>query len=648
MSTNRITGLATGMDTETLVKGLMDAAKTPMIKLKQKRQLDVWRMEAYREMTSKMTALKSEYMNVLNQSTNMTSKSSYKVISSTRMDKITGLTSNAVDITTNAETSVANHTIKIDRLATAASAESTAGVTKDVQSSAVILDLNLSGKEFKINLDGIQKTITLNNYADMDALILDMNDKIKTAFGTGIDDVNGKIQVAETSVGSGMLKFTVGNGASVMVAQTADVIENDALAGLKLTAGDSNRLNASAKLGDLKTRFNTELTFGGVGLDELRFSINGSEEFVFDIDTTLSEMMSEVNANIKANVIMKYDEVNDKFTIESKTKGAGANIIINQTAGGFFGAVSNIAAASYSNGLDAKVTIDGQEILRNSNEFTVNNVGYKLKATTANTIDINMNIDTQKVYDNIKTFITKYNELIDNINLKTSEKYDRNYQPLTDDEREAMSDDDIVTWEKKAKTGLLKNDNILQSMVYKMRTAISEAVGGGTGLLASIGISTSGYEDKGKLVIDEIKLKAAIEGSPDKVADLFAKKSTTHPVYKRTLTLDERKIRYEEEGIANRLYDILEDNISTYRDANGKKGFLVEKAGIVGDASEATNFLTNQIIDYELDIADWEDRLADKEDGYYAKYAALEVAIQKMNTQSSYISNMLGGSSSGS
>ncbi|HAN10731.1 MAG TPA: hypothetical protein DCP90_09000 [Clostridiales bacterium] len=645
MATNRITGLATGMDTESIVKGLIDAEKSPMIKLKQKSQVATWSMEAYREITSKMTTFKNDYMNVLNQTSNMLSKSSYKSITSTLTDKITGVTSNAVSITTNAETSVTNHTIKIDRLATAAIAESTDGVTKDVQSSAVIADFNLDGKQLKISLDGTQKTITLSNYADMDALILDVNSKIKTAFGKGIDDINGKITAAETSVGSGKLQFTVGNGASVMVLQTADVTANDALSSLNLTTGDSNRLNTSAKLGDLKTKFNTELTFGGVDSDELRFKINGSDEFVFDTDTTLSEMMSEINSDTKANVIMKYDEVNDKFTIEAKTKGAGANIIIDQTIGGFFSATSNIAATSYSNGVDAKVTIDGQEILRNSNEFTVNNVSYKLKGITTNTIDINMNIDADKVFENIKTFISKYNELIDNVNSKISEAYDRSFQPLTDDEREAMSDDDIVMWEKKAKTGLLRNDNILKTMVYKMRTAMAEAVGGGSGMLSSIGISTIGYEDKGKLVINENKLKEAITSNPDKVADIFARKSETHPAYKRTLTADERKIRYEEEGIANRLFDILEDNMSTYRDANGKKGFLVEKAGIVGDSSEATNVLTKQIIEYELDIEDWEDKLADKEDSYYAKYAALEVAIQKMNSQSSYISNMLGGSS---
>ncbi|HBY20209.1 MAG TPA: hypothetical protein DEG71_04240 [Clostridiales bacterium] len=308
--------------------------------------------------------------------------------------------------------------------------------------------------------------------------------------------------------------------------------------------------------------------------------------------------------------------------------------------------VSNIDDTDYANGEDAKVILDDQEIVRNSNSFTVNNVKYNLKATTTNTLDINMSVDTDKIYENIKTFIEKYNEMIDSVNTKVDEEYDRDYQPLTDEQKESMTDEQITIWETKAKTGLLENDSTLKSMVYKMRTAMMEAVGGVSGTLSSIGISTSSYEDEGKLTIDETKLKAAIESDPDKVVNLFAKKSESTPSYTRTLTLAQRTARYNEEGIANRLSDILDDNISTYRDVNGNKGTLVEKAGIVGDASEVTNFFIKQIIQYQTDIDEMQDKLDDKESRYYQKYAALETAIQKMNAQASSFSGMMGGSSS--
>ena len=639
---NRITGLATGLDTDSIIEGLMKVERIPLDKLKQKEQLTTWKMEAYREVTTKLTTFKKDYMNVLNQASNMLSKSNYKVFTSTIMEQITGSASSAVSITTNAETPVTNHTIKIERLAKAAIAESSTGVTKDVQSSDVITNLSLNSKKLKINLDGIEKTITLSNYANMDALVSDLNGKIMAAFGKGVDDTNSKIEVSETSLGSKKLQFTVGNGASALtMVSTND--STDALSSLNLSAGDSNRLSISTTLGNLKTKFASELTFGGDNLDELKFSING-EEFIFDEDTTLTEMMTEINSNTDANVIMKYDEVNDKFTILAKT--TGTNISISQTEGNFFGIVSNIDDTDYANGEDAKVILDDQEIVRNSNSFTVNNVKYNLKATTTNTLDINMSVDTDKIYENIKTFIEKYNEMIDSVNTKVDEEYDRDYQPLTDEQKESMTDEQITIWETKAKTGLLENDSTLKSMVYKMRTAMMEAVGGVSGTLSSIGISTSSYEDEGKLTIDETKLKAAIESDPDKVVNLFAKKSESTPSYTRTLTLAQRTARYNEEGIANRLSDILDDNISTYRDVNGNKGTLVEKAGIVGDASEVTNFFIKQIIQYQTDIDEMQDKLDDKESRYYQKYAALETAIQKMNAQASSFSGMMGGSSS--
>lgn len=49
--------------------------------------------------------------------------------------------------------------------------------------------------------------------------------------------------------------------------------------------------------------------------------------------------------------------------------------------------------------------------------------------------------------DKIKSFITDYNALLGKINTKLYEKYDKTYQPLTDDQKKDMSETQITKWE---------------------------------------------------------------------------------------------------------------------------------------------------------------------------------------------------------
>jgi len=156
--------------------------------------------------------------------------------------------------------------------------------------------------------------------------------------------------------------------------------------------------------------------------------------------------------------------------------------------------------------------------------------------------------------------------------------------------------------------------------------------------LSSIGITTGIYTDQGKLTIDETKLKEAISNDPEAVSELFTKESSIS--YSGTLTSEERAQRYNEGGLANRLYDILNDNIRTV----GGKGRLLEKAGIQGDMTEFTSSSYKEIDAYNKNIASLLDKLADKENKYYARFTAMERAISKMNAQSSWLSSQFSSS----
>lgn len=634
ISSSRISGLASGLDTDQMVKDLMRAERIPLDKLYQKKQLAEWKRDDYRSITNLLRGLKDDYFNSLKATSNMLSQSAYK--------KFTGTSSNSeyVMVSGNANSVAGTHTISITNLATVDKAVSSSGVSDPLEGLAVS-NYNLSGKKIKITLDGVTREITLDNYSYTagSPSTSDIVSKASTGLQALVDTAFGAGKITVSYDGNTeKLKFTSIGGASKITLSSGT--SNDGLAALGFTSGASNRININETLDSLKSKFATDLTFNAEG--KLKFTIN-SKQFTFDKTTTLASMMNTINSDLTANVNMQYDETTDKFIITAKQLGDGDNIVIDAATqeGNFFGAggVSgiNTGSAATSQGVDAVVKIDGQTLKRSSNTFTVNGVTYNLlkahsdPATQSETVSLSLDVDG--IYDNIKKFVDKYNEVISTINAELSEEYDRDYLPLTDEEKESMSEEDIKKWEDKAKTGLLRNDSLLQNIVYDMRRALSDGVEGMSVNLSAIGITTGKYEEKGKLIIDETKLKAAIQNDPDGVMNLFSQQSDI--TSNTNLTDAQRSERYKEEGLAYRLFDIVEKNIRTV----SGKGLLLQKAGIEGDTTEFTSQLYEQIDDYDDRIAELEEKLIDKENWYYKKFTAMETAISQMNTQSAWLTS---------
>lgn len=201
-----------------------------------------------------------------------------------------------------------------------------------------------------------------------------------------------------------------------------------------------------------------------------------------------------------------------------------------------------------------------------------------------------------------------------------SEKRYRDYQPLTDEQKEAMKEDQITKWEEKAQSGLIRSDSILTGVLDKMRIDLSTPVSGITTAfktLSSIGITTSTiYTDNGKLMIDESKLKDAISNDPNAVANLFSATGTTS----------------SENGFANRLKDSLKGAIDSIAKKAGKASYVQSMYSLGRDVSE----LSTRISKFEV-------RLSEIETRYYNQFNAMEQAIQRANAQSSQFMNSLGG-----
>ena len=293
-------------------------------------------------------------------------------------------------------------------------------------------------------------------------------------------------------------------------------------------------------------------------------------------------------------------------------------------------------------GSDARIVLNGVEYTNNSNNFTINGLSIavsgvtdvasdvldaygridfsKLKDDTA--IALTTAVDSQGIYDKIKDFLTNYNNIINEITKLYNADSAKDYEPLTDDEKDQMSDTEIGKWETKIKDSLLRRDNSLGTLMNAMTSAMNRGItiNGRDYALSSFGISTLGYlnsvkneqnayhidgdEDDENTSGKEDKLMAAITSDPDTVVEYMKQLSTN-------------------------LYKAI-DKQMTATDLRSKYSIYNDKE------------LDKQYTNYTKTIKEWEDKVSDKEEYYYKQFSAMETALSKLQSQTSSLSGLLG------
>lgn len=267
---------------------------------------------------------------------------------------------------------------------------------------------------------------------------------------------------------------------------------------------------------------------------------------------------------------------------------------------------------------------DGNEV---SGAIGMDSEGYLLDADgnrifhgTADKIEVSRSTD--QVVDGIKQFIDGYNKLIKTLNDYISEDPSyRDYAPLTEAQKKEMSEKEIELWEEKAKQGLLRNDSIIQNFLQSMRTALYEKPAGSGYAIYDLGIETGTWESRGQLVLSadgEAKLRQALESNPSDVLKLFTD---------------------QEEGLAVKLNKIIDE---TAKLSSGDPGRLVELAGVEGRATEKDNTLYDQLKKIDEKIAALKSTYEKEKARYWNQFNAMEQMIANMNTQSSWLTQMLG------
>lgn len=352
-----------------------------------------------------------------------------------------------------------------------------------------------------------------------------------------------------------------------------------------------------------------------------------------DSKATIDAIVTSINnQTAKTGVQASIDKNSKQLMLMTKDTGSTAKIDLSMSDN----LSDNLAetlklTAGEKEGTNAEYSINGSTLITSSsNTINVNGVQLQLKSVGQSSVGVQS--DTSGLVNSIKTFVDKYNELIDLVTTSTSTKRNRDYSPLTDDEKEAMTDSQIEKWEAKAREGTLFSDSLLQGLTSSLRNSINTEVKGmgSLNLLADIGIKVmDGYKNNGKLEIDEKKLNNALTNNFEEVKKLFTKTSSTEATTAKDLST-----RRSEQGFAERLYEEIDSQMQK----------LMKK---MGSSTGTAETIDQSVIGKQLKIfKEQEDRLTsrltDIENRYYKRFTAMETAIQKLNSQGSWLSQQLG------
>lgn len=617
-------GLASGLDVDSIVKGLMTNDQNQLDKAKQTQQTLEWQQEAYQAITTELRTFENNYLSFSGSST-MLSSNSYSSYTGTSSDT-------ALTVSGSSSATPGKHTVKIYQSAVAESVTGTA-ISPSVTGTADARTASLGGTSFGITVDGVTKQISFDTGETYSLAAL--NGKLQDAFGT---DPSGVCKVIATDDGSGHVTFQSGGSYQSVITMSAGT-DSDALAQLGIPDGASNRINVYSNNATLAQLFGNSITADTNG--NFTVNINGTSVSLNTTDT-LAQTFQKINGG-NAGVSVSYNGLTDAITFTSTVGGTAGGVNLDDSTGFFTDLLGSASGRTTVSGRDAILSIDGSMVSRSTNSFTISGTNYTVNndvSYTANpaAITISLTPDVDSAVSNIEAFVNAYNKLLTDVNTAVDTKPDSSYPPLTASQQSTMSQSDIDAYNTKAQAGVLFNDPVVQGIADSLRDTMDGTVTTSSGTvmsLASIGITTGSFDENGQLHVDESTLRQSLQQNPADVMELF-NKSSSIPY---GVTGDQLTQRTQQEGLCYRIQDISNN-------ATGSKGSLITLAGMPNEVSADNNSMYDQLKEISDKITEYTEQYKSDQTKYYNQFTQLEVYMEQMNQQSSWISSMVSGSSS--
>jgi flagellar hook-associated protein 2 len=526
----------------------------------------------------------------------------------------------------------------------------------------------LTGKKLTISFGGQTKEIELvksgDRFANLDDLKDIIQDRLNQAFGTdNIKVAGGTRHDADGNPVTGTdgnpvidpLSFELGSNASSNQTLTVTSDNAEIRNVLGIQKGASNKLNLEGSIRDnidklipdgpdaeaKRAQFLNSLETGGL-------KINGETISGVTADTSIQGMIDKINTNKDVGVKASYLSSTNQFVLISSETGSGREIQLEGASADIFGAVKD-AAGNYTDGnfemgKNAQVLVSygngiSTMIESSSNTFDLEGLRVTVSQEFGNVtqdasgvwnsdrskaVTFSAKADVDGVTETVKKFIEEYNEMIKEINTQVTTRPDKAYGPLTEEQKDEMSEKSIENWEKKAKQGLLYNDATMRALSLDMQGVLTNLMANGANYkdLEEMGITISDdYLDGGTITFDEAKFKAAMTSDPEKVSDVF------------TGGGDIKK------GLASIIEDTLTPYATKYANRNGNSyGRLIEEAG---SEKIPLSIMNNQIYKDLKEMQSVLDtlnaRLASEQDRYISQFTTMETLINQMNSQASYL-----------
>ena len=700
----RMTGMISGLDTESIVAALMSAQKTKKTKIENKKQKLEWKQEIWASLNTK---LYSFYNTSLSK---MRLQSGYNVK--------TASSSDSTKVKATVDNSAASGTYKIKVKALASAQYVTSGKVKafddsDVSKTTKLIDLGdgTIGEDFnvgtQIRITSGDKNVSLD--VDEETTIDDFLSACKSAgLNASYDTKQGRLFISSQKSGADN-NFTITAGD--LTDDQKKVIDNietavyyDNLTGsqkstfnsvlnslqLKSDSDEEKKEKIDKAVEELNTlsdaaaktkvtKYYTEkkteeyksqyfdadgkVTDAGrqalidSGVSEEKIKDYSSSEYISKVNdlitkkakedvkdsayqtlinnalengltvsttsgdsTSTSEVIVKSKADRKADITTAVTEYEEKMENISSLGSPLKALSLGEIDG------TGIAEGDTSTGMvvtaasDSEVEYNGVTLKSDTTDISIGGVTATLIATTGNdTVNITVTNDTSSIYDSVKDFITEYNSVLSELNTKYNAESSKGYEVLTDDQKKAMSDDEVDKWNTKIKNSLLRRDSTVDGLVSTMRNSLLGSVTASNGKkysLANLGITTStDYKENGLLHIkgdeddsvyadSENTLKKMIEEDPNTVMDVMT-------------------------GLLSNLYSKLGDKMGSTT-LSSALTFYNDKE------------MTKQLKDYKKEISNWDTKLSTLENRYYSQFTAMEKAMASMQSKQNALSSYLG------
>lgn len=673
----RLSGMASGLDTDAMIQELVAAYSKKKDKYVKQQTKTEWTMDAWKDVNTKVYSFYTNTLSSMRYSSNYTLK------------KATISNSNVAQVSASTNAVTSTQSLAVKQLA--ASGYLTGGkVTADsgakVTNSTKLSDLGITEGTLKVG----DKEITLSG----DMSLAKLSAEFKSAdIAANFDEDTGRFFLSAKSSGlENEFTVTAGDGNGLAALQklglfsvtdingeeTAEMQRYRELAGGSYnSSGEVDTRYESAKwtVDSYKASIQGKVDTAKKTIENLEKANTDAQEkldklkgadYKWEDDYKTEEDYNKAVAELEKTISDNTDKIREEQTamddnqkylddpdlLQEKVDTLNAEIlsgiesdlnneiavareIVNQVDSG---QLTNSADSARINAKDSIIKLNGATFTSNTNSFSINGLSINATATTVtttvnengevvendNAVIINTTNDTQAIYDKIVSMFTAYNEMVGYMDgLYNAESAD-GYEPLTDEEMEAMTDKQIEDWEEKVKDALLRKDSTLGSISSALKSSIlgtTLKIDGVEYSLATFGISTGSYfttsaKDRGLFHIDGNKDDASVSGNEDKLMAMISKDPDATIQFFQTLSTN--------------LYDTLSKKMAS--------SSLSSAFTIYNDKQ-----MSSQYSDYKSKVEDWEERIKDYEDTYAKKFAAMETALSKMQSQSNSLAGLLGG-----